>query len=347
MSSRTVRLAGIAAGIFAMAAFALPVAAQSVADFYKGKRLSIYVGSTTGGGYDAYARHVARHIGRLLPGAPETVVMNMPGGGGLKVTNFLYSVAPKDGTAFGTLQRNMLTAPLLEARTENNAFEPQKFNWLGSLNTETGVIISSTTAPHKTMDDLFKTELIVGSSGPATDFLPLFLNNVIGTKFKIVQGYQSSTEAYLALERGEVQGRVSGGWTGDRKTVEPWHAAGKVRYLAVVSLKASAYFPGLPLVTDYAKTDEQKQVMELILSSQLWGRPFTMPPGVPSDRVAAMRKAFVDLTKDAAFVAEAEKLQLDLELVDGPEIDAIMARVYAAPLAVVDIARKAIGADVK
>jgi len=344
MSLRIGLLASIAAGILTIA---VPANAQSVADFYKGKRLSIYVGSTTGGGYDAYARHVARHIGRLLPGAPESVVLNMPGGGGLKVTNFLYSVASKDGTAFGTLQRNMLTAPLLETRTENNAFDPQKFNWLGSINTETGVIIFSTAAPHKTMDDLFKTELMVGSSGPSTDFLPLFLNNVIGTKFKIISGYQSSTEAYLALERGEVEGRVSGGWTGDRKTVEPWHAAGKVRYLAVVSLKPSDYFPGLPLVTDYAKTDEQKQVMEVILSSQLWGRPFTLPPGVPSDRVAAMRKAFSDLTKDAEFVAEAKKLQLDLELVDGPEIDTIMARVYATPASVVEVARNAIKADAK
>lgn len=325
--------------------FAAPASADSVSDFYKGKRLSIYVGSTTGGGYDSYARHVARHIGRLLPGEPATIVQNMPGGGGLKVANFLYGVAPKDGTAFGTLQRNLLTAPLLEARTENASYDPAKFNWLGSLNTETGVIIASTSAPHKTMDDLFKTTLIVGSSGPSTDFLPLFLNNVIGTKFKIVQGYQGSVEAYLALERGEVQGRVSGGWTSDRQIVEPWFKAGKVHYLSVVSLKPSPYFPDVPLVTDYAKTEEQKQVMELILSSQLWGRPFTAPPGVPNDRVAALRGAFEGLVKDAAFVAEAEKLKLDIELVSGEEIDTILKRVYATPPQYVKAARAAIQAD--
>lgn len=339
MFLRTGLLAGIAAGIFSIA---VPAAAQSVTDFYKGKQLSIYVGSTTGGGYDSYARHVARHIVRLLPGEPKAVVQNMPGGGGLKVANFLYAVAPKDGTAFGTLQRNLLTAPLLETRTENAGYDPSKFNWLGSLNTETGVIIASTKAKVQTMDDLFKTELIVGSSGPSTDFLPLFLNNVIGTKFKIVQGYAGSVEAYLAMERGEVEGRVSGGWTSDRQIVEPWFAKGQVRYLAVVSLKDSPYFPGVPLIMDYAKSDEQKQVMQLILSSQLWGRPFTLPPGVPEARVEAMRKAFYGLVKDKEFVAEAKKLKLDLELVSGEEIETIMQKVYATPTQYVEAARKAI-----
>lgn len=342
MSARSVRLARIAAGIFAMAAFTAPALAQSGADFYKGKRLSIYVGSTTGGGYDSYARHVARHIVRLLPGEPTAVVQNMPGGGGLKVANYLYAVAPKDGTAFGTLQRNLLTAPLLETRTEAAAYDPAKFNWLGSLNTETGVIIASTKAKVRTMDDLFKTELIVGSSGPSTDFLPLFLNNVIGTKFKIVQGYAGAVEAYLALERGEVEGRVSGGWTSDRQIVEPWYAKGQVRYLAVVSLKDSPYFPGVPLITDYAKTEEQKQVMQLILSSQLWGRPFVLPPDVPKARVEAMRQAFYALVKDKDFVAEAEKQKLDLELITGEEIDGILQKVYATPPQYVEVARKAI-----
>lgn len=338
------RLVSVSLAAAGMMVLAGPNAATAdpVADFYQGKRITMGVGSEPGGGYDAYARLVTRHVGRLIPGNPSFVVQNMPGGGGLRVTNHLYNVAPKDGTAMATVQRALLTSPLLEGRKLQLQFDPMKFNWIGSLNSETGLIVVWHTAPHKTMEDLFKTELLVGSSSPSTDFLLLFLNNVLNTKFKIIPGYKSSTDAYLAMERGELSGRVSTGWAGDKDVLEPWMKDNKVRFLAQLAMTKSREFPNLPLILDYARTPQDKQVMELILAAQHWGRPFVMPPDVPQDRVAAVRKAFIDMTKDEQFLTEAKKLRMDLDIVTGAEIDELLKRVYATPPEIVEIARKAI-----
>lgn len=336
----TLLAAPLATGATAQAAATEPIAA-----FYQGKRISMYVGSEAGGGYDAYARHVARHIGKYIPGNPSFITQNMPGGGGLKVTNHLYTVAAKDGTAMGTIQRGLLTSPLLEARNLQIQYDPLKFNWLGSLNTETGLIVVWHTAPHKTMQDLFEKELLVGSSSPSTDFMPLFLNNVLKTKFKIISGYKNSVEAYLAVERGETQGRVSTGWAGDKEVLQPWMAAKKVRFLAQLGMTKHPEFPDVPLITDFARTDQERQAMELILAAQLWGRPFVMPPNVPQERVAAVRKALIDTTKDAGFLAEAKKMQMDLEIVTGEQIDTLLKRVYATPPDIVETVRQAISTD--
>lgn len=336
---RTIAAALVSATLAASAGTAV---ADPVSDFYQGKRITMGVGSETGGGYDAYARLVTRHLGRFIPGGPGFVVQNMPGGGGLRVTNHLYNVAPKDGTAMATVQRGLLTSPLLEGRNLQLQYDPMKFNWLGSLNSETGLIVVWRTAPHKTLEDLFKTDLMVGSSSPSTDFLPLFLNNVVRTKFKIIPGYKSSTEAYLAMERGEVQGRVSTGWAGDKDILEPWIKDNKVRLLAQLAMTKSPEFPDLPLILDYARTPQERQVMELILAAQHWGRPFVMPPDVPKDRVEAVRSAFNAMTKDEQFLSEAKKLRMDLDIVTGAEIDTLLKRVYATPPEIVEIARKAI-----
>lgn len=344
MSNTHRRIAGVFSSALIAAAIAHPAQAQteSVADFYQGKRITMGVGSEPGGGYDAYARIVTRHMGRLIPGNPTFIVQNMPGGGGLRVTNHLYNVAPKDGTAMATIQRGLLTSPLLEGRKLQLQYDPMKFNWIGSLNSETGLIVVWSEAPHKTMEDLFKTELLVGSSSPSTDFLPLFLNNILNTKFKIIPGYKSSTDAYLAMERGELQGRVSTGWAGDKDVLEPWMKTNKVRFLAQMAMTKSPDFPDLPLILDYARTPRDRQVMELILAAQHWGRPFVMPPDVPRDRVAAVRKAFVDMTKDEQFLVESKKLRMDLDVVTGEEIDTILKRVYSTPEEIVETARKAI-----
>lgn len=340
--NRVVRTIAAALASATLAASAGSAVADPVADFYQGKRITMGVGSEPGGGYDAYARLVTRHLGRFIPGPPAFVVQNMPGGGGLRVTNHLYNVAPKDGTAMATVQRGLLTSPLLEGRNLQLQYDPMKFNWIGSLNSETGLIVVWRTAPHKTLEDLFKTDLMVGSSSPSTDFLPLFLNNVVRTKFKIIPGYKSSTEAYLAMERGELQGRVSTGWAGDKDILEPWIKDNKVRLLAQLAMTKSPEFPDLPLILDYARTPQERQVMELILAAQHWGRPFVMPPDVPKDRVEAVRNAFNTMTKDEQFLGEAKKLRMDLDIVTGAEIDTLLKRVYATPPEIVEIARKAI-----
>lgn len=336
----TLLAAAVATDVTAQAATTEPTAG-----FYQGKRISMFVGSEAGGGYDAYARHVARHIGKYIPGHPSFITQNMPGGGGLKVTNHLYTVAAKDGTTMGTIQRGLLTSPLLEARNLQIQYDPLKFNWIGSLNTETGLIVVWHTAPHKTMQDLFETELLVGSSSPSTDFMPLFLNNVLKTKFKIISGYKNSVEAYLAVERGETQGRVSTGWAGDKEVLQPWMAANKVRFLAQLGMTKHPEFPDVPLILDFARTERERQAMELILAAQLWGRPFVMPPNVPQERVTAVRKAFLDTTRDAEFLAEAKKMQMDLEIVTGEQIDTLLKRVYATPPEIVETVRQAISTD--
>jgi tripartite-type tricarboxylate transporter receptor subunit TctC len=325
--------------------FSTQVSADSIADFYRGKRVSIYVGSDAGGGYDNYARLVSRHLGRFIPGKPDLIVQNMPGGGGIRVTNNLFNIAAEDGTAIGLVQRAILNMPLLEAGKSEFHYDPLKFRWLGSLNTETGLIIVSSAAPQKEMKDLFEQELLVGSSNPTTDYMPLFLNNVLGTKFKIISGYRSSNDVYLALDRGEVQGRVSNGWAGDQGMLKPWIDSGKVRLLAQLSTAKSAMFPDIPLITDFAKTERQRQAMDLILSAQLWGRPFLMPPGVPDDRFHAVQKAFLDMSKDADFLADAKKSGIDIDIVTGDEIDTLLHRVYATPPDIVEFVRKAVGAE--
>jgi tripartite-type tricarboxylate transporter receptor subunit TctC len=333
------------AALFVGTVFSAQVAADPVADFYRGKRLSLYVGSDAGGGYDNYARLITRHLGRFIPGNPDFIVQNMPGGGGIRVTNNLYNIAAKDGTAMGLVQRAILTMPLLDARNPEFHYDPLKFKWLGSLNTETGLIIVSSAAPHKEMKDLFDQELLVGSSNPTTDFMPLFLNNVLGTKFKIISGYKSSNDVYLALDRGEVQGRVSNGWAGDQGVLKPWVETNKVRLLAQLSTAKSSLFPNVPLIMDFARTERERQAMELILSAQLWGRPFVMPPGVPEERFQAVRKAFAEMTKDAEFLADAKKVGIDIDIVTGDEIDTVLRRVYATPPDIVDVVRKAVSAE--
>ncbi|MDB5507564.1 MAG: tripartite tricarboxylate transporter family receptor [Hyphomicrobiales bacterium] len=331
----------LAAGVCLLAASGI-AQAQSVEEFYKGKTISMLVGSSAGGGYDTYARLVSRHLGRFIPGNPGFVIQNIPGGGGMQVTNNLYNVAPKDGTAMGTIQRGLLTTPLLESRNIQVRYDPRRFNWLGSLNTETGLVVAWHTTPHRTFEDLQKHELIVGSSSPSTEFLPLFLNNVLKTKLKMVAGYKGSTEAYLALERGEVSGRVSTGWSGDKEVLQPWIDAGKVRLLVALSVKKSQVFPELPLIMDFARNEEDRQVMELILASQVWGRPFVMPPGVPQDRLAAVKGAFDKMVRDPEFLEEAGKLRMDLEILSSEEMKELLDRVYATPPEVVERARQAI-----
>jgi tripartite-type tricarboxylate transporter receptor subunit TctC len=302
----------------------------------------MYVGNPPGGGYDSYARVTARHLTRFIPGHPAFVVQNMPGAGGLRVTGHMYNVAPKDGTAIALTQRAILTAPLLESGDKPVHFDVLKFNWIGSINVDTGYIIAWHTSLHKRMEDLFSDELIVGSSNPSSETIPYFLNNVFGTKLKIVSGYKSGTEILLAMERGEVQARILGSISGLETLLEPWIRENKVRFLAVVSPRRSRLMPELPILHDFAKDEKQTQMLDLILASQLWGRPYLMPPGVPQDRVTAVREAFNRMTADRAFLEETRKLGLDVELVRGDEIDVMLKKLYALPADVVRETRKAV-----
>ena len=319
--------------------------AQPVDAFYKDKRLTMIVASAVGSGYDAYGRMVGRHLGRFIPGNPTIVIQNMPGAGGAVAAANLYNVAAKDGSTLALLQRENLVAPLLESRNIENRFEARRFGWLGSLNSETGVIVVRSTTPHRSFSDLLTTELLVGSTGPSTDFLTIWMNQALKTKMKIVAGYRSSTDVYLAIDRGEMEGRVSNGWSGDKRIVAPWVKEGKARLLVALALRPSRELPDLPLITQFVKGETDRQVMELLLYGGLWGRPIALPPDVPKERVDALRKAFSAMLSDATFIAEANKLDLDLEPIDGPQIDDLLRKAYAAPQNVIEAARAAISAN--
>jgi len=310
---------------------------QDPSTFYKDRTLTMLSGSAVGGGYDGYARMISRHLPNHLPGKPSFIVQNMPGGGGVHAANTLYNVSPRDGSVIALLQRGVLTAPLLDPKQVNFQYDARRFNWLQSLNSEAGLLIVWHTAPHKTLNDLMTKELTVASSGPATEIFPRLLLNLFNMKLKIVSGYKGSAEAYMALERGEVEGRISTGF--DKAVLTPWLEQSKVRLLLSISLNKHPYFPDLPLVTDLIKNEPNRAIIELLLAEQLAGRPVLMPPSVPIERVAYMREALGRMVKDKAFVEEAKKLNLDIDIVSGDDISDMINRVYAISPEIVERAR--------
>lgn len=324
----------------ALAYLSAPAAASD--PFYQNRQLSLIVGNAAGGGYDVYARHVARHIVRYIPGDPTFVVQNMPGAGGFQATNHLYNVSPKDGSVVGLLQRGVPLAPLLETRSVNMKFDARKFNWIGSVNADTGLVIVWHTSQHKTMEDVFNHELVIGSSSPTIELIPLFLNRLMGAKLRIVQGYKSGNEVLHAMERGEVEGRITGGWTGARMIVDRWRAENKVRFLAVLSTKTSPEFPDTPLLSSFAKNETQRQIIDLLLAGQLWGRPFALPPETPPERVRIMREAFDKMSSDAGFLKEAATLGLDIDILPGLEMQSMLEKLYGLPPDLVELARQSI-----
>lgn len=318
--------------------------AQAQEAFYKDKRLTIIVGSAAGSGYDAYARLMARNIGRHLPGAPTVVVQNMPGGGGLTSANYLYNVAAKDGTVIGALQRGMIISPL--TAPQGVQYDARKFAWLGSTTSETGVIAVWHTAPHQTIQDVLARELMVGGSGPATDSetLPRVYNEAIGARIKIVSGYKSTNEVLLAMERGEVQGIGNSSWSNWRAGFSHYLSDKKVRILMQAGLKKHPELTDVPLVLDLARDSAGRQMLELFLAPLTIGRPFAAPPGLPAARVADLRGAFDNMLADPQFVADASKANLEISAVSGSFIDEALKRLYAMPKEVVTAASKAIEA---
>lgn len=327
-------------GFAAACVLASPVAAQDkVADFYKGKTITLYVGSTSGGGYDLYGRLIARHIGRYIPGHPSLVVQNMPGAGSITLTQFLYNAGPKDGTAFGAIFPGAIMQPLLQDNVHVK-YEPAKLNYIGSANSDSYVCIVRNDAPIKNFSEAFTKQITLGASGgggSTVDF-PTLLNNVLGTKFKVVRGYPGSSQISLAIENGEVQGTCGVGWSTVTTAHANWLRDKVVRVLAQENLKANPAIAklGAPLTISFAKTDEQRQIMELIYAQPTFGRPYVAGPDVPADRIAALRKAFSDVTKDKEFLADAAKIKLDIDdPLSGDDLQALIAKLYATPPAIV------------
>jgi tripartite-type tricarboxylate transporter receptor subunit TctC len=317
-----------------LAICATPVArAQNPADFY-GRNVDLYVGYSAGGGYDVYARLLSRHMARFVPGSPTIVPKNMPGAGSLLLANWLYNVAPKDGTAFGTIGRGTAFDPLLGSTKAQ--FDAAKFNWIGSMNDEVSVCVAWHTSGITKLEQVEQKELTVGGTGPAadTDQFPKVLNATLGTKFKLVAGYPGGNDVDLAMERGEVMGRCGWSWSSVVATHQQWIDEKKINVLVQLSLSKHPDLPNVPLVMDFAKTDEEKQIFKLVFARQPMGRPFLAPPGIAADRVAALRKAFMDTMKDKEFLAEAEKMRLEINPVSGAAVQGIVQEVYRTPKSV-------------
>jgi tripartite-type tricarboxylate transporter receptor subunit TctC len=322
------------------ALLALPAAAnaQAMPDFYSGKTVTLYIGYSVGGGYDVYGRIVGRFIGRHIPGNPTVVVENMTGAGSLRLANWLSKVAPKDGTAFGIISRGTAFDPLLGL--PGAAFKGTDFAWLGSANNDVSVCVSWKTSPVKTFADLLTHELTVGSSGASDDTaqFPRIMNGVLGTKFKVITGYPGGNDANLAMERGEVEGRCGWSWSSVVSTHADWLRDKDVNVLVQTALEKHKDLPSTPLVTDFAKTDEQRQILKLVFARETMGRPFVAPPDTNPDHVAILRKAFMDTMNDPDFLAEADREKLEISAVPGDKVEALVKEIYQTPP---EVAKKA------
>jgi tripartite-type tricarboxylate transporter receptor subunit TctC len=320
-------------------------AEDPVVDFFRGRQVEIIVGSSAGGGYDTYARLIARHLGNHIPGSPDVVVQNMPGAGSNKAAGYVYAVAPKDGTAMAAVFPGALLDPLIGDGTVQH--DPTRLNYVGSANGDVYICFVRSDAPAKTFEDTFTHEVILGASnaGGTTRDLPAMLNNLLGTKFRVVTGYAGSKEITLAVERNEVNGACGLGWTG-LPTMHPDWFAGKKTMSVLVQLDIKGHRElnalGVPLAAQFAKTEEDRQVMELVESQGAFGRPYVLPPGVPAERVAALRQGFVDAMNDPALRAEAQAMQLDLDYMPGDALQALVAKLYALPATVVARAKQAL-----
>ncbi|MBX9738951.1 MAG: hypothetical protein K2X62_02715 [Beijerinckiaceae bacterium] len=299
--------------------------ADALSDFYAGKTMTIIVGADVGGGYDAQARLMSRHIGRFIPGNPTVIVQNMPGAGSLLAANHLYNVAAKDGTVFGLVQRGVLSS-----RFTNPAgarFDLAKFNWVGNLSKETAVTLAWHTTSFQTIEDVMKKEMAVGGTGPTidTETTPRLLNALIGTKFKVVSGYPGTTDAALAMERGELDGMGDWSWSNVKTRRPDYLRDKKVRVLLQVAMEKLPDLQNVPLALDYVKDEKDRKVMELFLAQKSAARPVVAPPQVPADRMAAIRAAFDKMIVDPAFLKDASSQKLELDPTPAADIEKVIA----------------------
>jgi tripartite-type tricarboxylate transporter receptor subunit TctC len=318
-----------------------PSAAQSVEEFYRGKSVNLVIGFSVGGGYDLYARHLARHMGKHIPGNPTIVPQNMAGAGSLRAANFLYSAAPKDGTTFGTFARTTGINPLLESGAK---FDGTRFSWLGSVTDDVSTCITWHATPVKTWKDFLTRPVTLGGQGPSSepDIFARLYKNVFGAPIKLVAGYPGTNEISLAMERGEVDGLCGLSWSTIKTRHAKWLAEKKINVIVQSSFKRVPELGDVPLVMEQTNDKEKLQILKLILAAQEMARPFAAPPDIPADRKAALVAAFDRTMKDPDYLADAVKMKIDVNPVSGKDIDALLAELYATPKEVVQKASEAI-----
>jgi len=334
------RIAFVCAAVLAVT----PATAQDAGNLFRGKTIRVIVGASAGGGFDAYSRIIAEHLGTHLPGRPTVIVQNMAGAGSNKAASYVALQAPKDGTAIGAVQAGAILQPLLSEQSVPH--DPAKFVMLGSANKSAYLCLLRADAPVKTFAELFDREVILGTSseGATLRDYPVMLINVLGVKLRLIGGYAGSREIVLAMERNEVQGMCGMDWSSLATQQRDWIAGGFVRFLAEEDVEPHPALSklNLPLTTSFARTGEDRQVMEMIYSQNLIGRPYFAPPGVPADRVLALRNALKATLADRALLADAEKSGLDIAPMDGEEMQALAARLYALPPRIVERGKQAL-----
>lgn len=311
--------------------------------FYKGRNIQLYIGYSAGGGYDIYARVLARHMSKHIPGNPIIVPQNMPGAGSLRLANYLYNVAPKDGTAFATFARGMATEPLLGG--QGTQFDPRKFTWIGSVTDEVSVCAFWHTAGIKTWDDMLTKEYTIGGTGSAsdTDVFPNAMKRIFDLKLKLVTGFPGGSDVVLALERGEVNGRCGWSWSSLVSRSKRLYDEKQIFIPVQLALHKHEDLPDVPLIIDQTKDPKRLAALKLIFARQTMARPYVAPPGLPEDRKQALRTAFEETMKDPDFLAEAQKTELEVHPVTGADIDKLLDELYATPKDVVKLAIDAIG----
>jgi tripartite-type tricarboxylate transporter receptor subunit TctC len=337
-NSHQVRILSAVAGLCVLAVAGEAMAQASVENFYKGKSVDLIVGGDAAGGYDVYGRTVARSISKHIPGNPTIVVKNMPGAGSNKAAEFIYSVAPKDGSVFGIVFPGAIMTPLLDPGRLK--FDPPKFNYLGTANKEIRVCAMRSNAAVKTMEDAMKGETIIAATadGGSTQDYPAVMNEVLGTKFKIIRGYKGTKEITLAVERGEADGLCGWAWTSLKTQKPDWLENKGVNIFVQFGMENDPELDrmGVPSVWKFVKNDSDKQLLELMVGQQVFGRPFVAPPGVPEATMKALRDAFAATMKDPGYLADAEKAKLEVDYDTGENVQKLVARIYQTPKPVVD-----------
>ena len=307
------------------------VRADPVADFYRGRSISLILSAGAGGGYASYAQAFAPYLSAHIPGNPNIVIQNMPGGGGIRAMLYLYSVAPKDGTTLGLVHSSVPFAPLYGIKAAS--FDPRRMNWIGSIDASTGICVAWHTSGIATWQDMLAKPFTVGSTGAGSQMetMPLMLDNLFGAKIKVIAGYVGGNDIYLAMERGEVQGRCGGLISSIRSTRPEWFPQKMVNVPIQIAGARNPIFPDSPAIVEFAKDDRTRSILKLVLAPLEMDRPILAPPGVPADRVAALREAFHAAMNDPGFMAEAQKQHLEIEEISGARVAQVLDDAYALP----------------
>jgi tripartite-type tricarboxylate transporter receptor subunit TctC len=300
--------------------------AQDAADFYRGRTVNLIAGFNPGGGADTYARLIARHLGKHIPGGPTVIVRNMQGAGSVLAANHLYNVSPKDGSELGLFAGNITIDPLMGSTQQK--YDARKLNWIGAPSSDSNVCLASPSAPFKSLGDVLAREMITGTSGTSTYDFPLVLNNVLGAKFKLVKGYGGSAALRLAMERGEIQGFCGVGYNSMRTA---GLTEGRATILVQIGLKPNPHMPGVPFVMDFAKSEQDRQIFRLVFGWLDLERPIAAPPGVPAERVKALRDGFDAAMKDPELLADAERVSVDIAPMTGSAIAGFVEEAYRTP----------------